>query len=151
MRLAKTAALVFVLLLAACGGGEEEDGAPEVTRDEVPPSESTVPSQQLTTPTSTPGSELQAVIDQAVQDLSGRLGVSTDAIEVESAEAVTWPDGSLGCPEPGHSYTQALVEGFRVILRHEGEVYDYHAGSDTPPFLCEEDDARVPPSTAPTR
>lgn len=150
MRLAKTAVLLAVLLLAACGGGAE-DGAPEATRDEAPPSEPTVPSQEPTTPTSSPGSRLQAVIDQALQDLSGRLGVSTDAIEVESAEAVTWPDGSLGCPEPGHSYTQALVEGFRVILRHEGEVYDYHAGSDTPPFLCEEDDVRVPPSTAPTR
>lgn len=150
MRMAKTAALVFALLLTACGGGEE-DGASETTTEEAPPLESTVPSQKLpTTPSSNPGSELQEVVDQAVQDLSGRLGVSTDAIEVESAEAVTWPDGSLGCPEPGHSYTQALVEGFRVILRHEGEVYDYHAGSDTPPFLCEEDGARVSPSTVPT-
>jgi hypothetical protein len=50
---------------------------------------------------------------------------------------VTWNDGSIGCPQPGVSYTQALVEGARVTLLHEGTTYAYHQGGDDL-FLCEE-------------
>ena len=30
---------------------------------------------------------------------------------------MTWTDGSLGCPQKGMSYTQALVEGELLLLR----------------------------------
>jgi hypothetical protein len=47
-------------------------------------------------------------------------------------------------------YTQAIVEGFQVLLEADGRIYDYHAGADGVPFLCpsEEDDGGydfVPP------
>jgi hypothetical protein len=52
------------------------------------------------------------------------------------AEAVTWSDGSLGCPQPGMAYTQALVPGYRVRLRGpEGEM-DYHASTRGALVLC---------------
>jgi hypothetical protein len=86
-----------------------------------------------------PGNELPLVAP-AIADLAGRLGVSPGDIEVVSAEEVTWPDGSLGCPEPGMSYTQALVNGAKVVLRYEDRVYVYHAGADAKPFLCPSDD-----------
>lgn len=38
------------------------------------------------------------------------------------------------------AYTQALVEGYRVILGHESRVYLYHAGSDGQPSMCESDE-----------
>ncbi|MCZ8131178.1 MAG: hypothetical protein O9284_07720 [Steroidobacteraceae bacterium] len=44
-------------------------------------------------------------------------------------EAVTWPDGSLGCPEPGMAYAMALVPGYRVILRFEAREYACHASA----------------------
>ena len=69
-----------------------------------------------------------------------RLGVDPGELEVVSVEEVTWPDGSLGCPEPGMSYTQALVEGSKVVLGHDGRVYVYHAGDDDQPFLCPSDE-----------
>ena len=69
-------------------------------------------------------------------DLAGRLGIEAEAIELVQAEAVTWPDGSLGCPEPGMFYTQALVEGYRVILRAGGEEYDYRAAEQGYFKLC---------------
>ena len=43
------------------------------------------------------------------------------------AEAVTWSDGSIGCPEEGMMYTQALVPGYRVILDIAGEELAFHA------------------------
>ncbi len=73
----------------------------------------------------------------AVTDLARRLAVDAAAITVVSSEEVTWRDGSLGCPKPGMNYTQALVDGTRIVLEHGGTRYEYHAGGTNPPFLCE--------------
>jgi hypothetical protein len=80
-----------------------------------------------------------AIATAAVADLARRLAIDEAGIEVLRAEPVTWPDGSLGCPQPGMMYTQALVKGAQVILAVESRtrVFDYHAGSDAHPFLCE--------------
>lgn len=72
----------------------------------------------------------------AIGDLTTRLGVDSASISVVKAEAKTWPDGSLGCPQPDMSYTQALVEGWQVLLQHDERLFDYHAGDDGQPFLC---------------
>jgi hypothetical protein len=70
-----------------------------------------------------PGDLLNAVLDDAAQ----RLGVETDAIVVTRAEAVTWNDGALGCPEPGMFYTQALVDGYWIVVEANGQSLDYRA------------------------
>ncbi|MFW6339520.1 MAG: hypothetical protein ACOC0Q_01485 [Wenzhouxiangella sp.] len=80
----------------------------------------------------------------AVADLAERLGIDAERIEVVSAQAVTWPDGALGCPAPDGVYTQALVEGFQIVLAAEGEEFHYHAGSDAQPFRCPEERRRAP-------
>ena len=79
---------------------------------------------------------LAGEVDQAVEDLRGRIGTD-DLIEVIVAFELTWPDGSLGCPEPGMSYTQALVEGYRIELTDGDRVYGYHGELGREPFLCE--------------
>lgn len=80
---------------------------------------------------------LSAEVEQARQDLSKRLSIDPGKIELLEASAVTWRDGSLGCPQPGMMYTQALVEGYRIKLSAAGKVYEYHGGGSRPPFLCE--------------
>lgn len=97
------------------------------------------------------GSDLPAItpdladeVDIALTDLSARLGSGT-AIEVVAAHDLTWPDGSLGCPEPGMTYTQALIEGYRIELAVGGDVYEYHGAFGVEPFLC---DAPVRPTSA---
>jgi hypothetical protein len=77
------------------------------------------------------------MIEQAIADLSDRFGLDRSAIEVLEAEAVTWLDGSLGCPQPGMIYTQALAQGYRVLLGSQGHTFAYHAGPDAVPFYCE--------------
>jgi hypothetical protein len=84
------------------------------------------------------------VIDSAVQDLRQRLGVERDAIVVVEASRVTWRDGSLGCPRPGLLYTQALREGYRLVLQAGGTTYEYHAGEAGAAFLCETPDPAGP-------
>ena len=66
------------------------------------------------------------LIDQARTDAAERAGVDPADVAVVTAEAVTWNDGSLGCPEPGMMYTQALVDGYRVVVEAGGTEYHYH-------------------------
>src|SRR5690606_17272985 len=102
------------------------------------PSRTTPPSGGDTMGTTTPRPDDPAagLVDDAVADLASRLQVPAGTIEVLRVEQVTWKDGSLGCPEPGKAYTQALVDGYKVILRHDGRVFFYHAGGEGPIFLC---------------
>jgi hypothetical protein len=82
---------------------------------------------------------LAQVTRSALADAAGRTGLAPDALRVLSAEAVTWSDGSLGCPQPGMMYTQALVPGYRVRIEAGAQVLDYHAGRSGAPALCPAD------------
>lgn len=75
-------------------------------------------------------------VSLAVSDLADRLDVDPEQVKVVLAEDVTWPDGSLGCPEPGRFYTQALVDGRRIILQVGADRYHYHSGGGRKPFYC---------------
>ncbi len=79
----------------------------------------------------------QSASGQAIEDLSARLGVPAQEVSLVREDDVTWRDGSLGCPKEDMMYTQALVEGKRIVLQAGDTQYHYHAGSDSPPFYCE--------------
>ena len=61
-----------------------------------------------------------------VADAAKRFQVAEDAVVLASAEQVTWGDGSMGCPQPGRSYTQMLVPGFRVTASTTAGRMHYH-------------------------
>ena len=67
------------------------------------------------------------LLESILGDLMAREGLQRDDIEVERGEFVIWPDGSLGCPEPGVMYTQAQVSGYWVVLRAGDRQFDYRA------------------------
>jgi len=94
------------------------------------------------------GVELEAIMErldaqgrdtltQARDTLAGELGVSIDEVNVVQAEPMRWSDSSLGCPEPGMMYAQAITPGYQVILEHDGQQYDYHADAKGFLKLCE--------------
>lgn len=85
-------------------------------------------------PTGEPATVSPGRWDAIVADLAAR-GV-TGTPELVSARAVTWNNGALGCPSPGVSYTQALVEGMRVVVSVDGATYDYRFGTSDAPTLC---------------
>ena len=74
---------------------------------------------------------LPAPVMAAVADLAARVGVAQDTITVASIEEVTWPDASLGNPQPGNMYAQVLTPGYRVFLMAAGERYEYHTDMGT--------------------
>ncbi|WP_130385175.1 hypothetical protein [Kribbella sp. VKM Ac-2569] len=122
-----TTVLAAAVLLVACGNESVTGGQPSMT-----------PSSSGSSSSSEPASPGGSVVDQAKADLTKRLGVDAAQVTVVSSEDVTWPDGSLGCPEPGMRYTQALVPGNRTVLEVGGQQYNYHSGGHRPPFLCEQ-------------
>jgi hypothetical protein len=85
----------------------------------------------------------------AQKDLAQRLSVAEEVILVQSMEPVTWPDASLGCPQPGMVYAQLLTPGFKVILEVGEEVYEYHTGMTQPIVLCREEDSAMEDSLIP--
>jgi hypothetical protein len=60
----------------------------------------------------------------AITHLSRSLNLPADQITVISTESVIWPDGCLGVQRPGMTCTQALVEGYRIILEADGKRYE---------------------------
>jgi hypothetical protein len=77
------------------------------------------------------GSEVTNIteaIEFAVNDLSKKLGLSPNLVTVKESGVHAWPDASLGMPEPGKMYAQAIAEGFYVVLEACGQKYEYHFG-----------------------
>ena len=73
---------------------------------------------------------LPAGVEKAVQEaLEEQAGIAPRDAVIISAEARTWNDSSLGCPEPGKFYAQALVEGYKIAVRVGDEMYEVHTGN----------------------
>lgn len=53
-----------------------------------------------------------------------------------TAREVTWPDGALGCPQPGHSYTQSLIPGWHVVVRSGDKHLVVHASRRGHWLMC---------------
>jgi hypothetical protein len=81
-------------------------------------------------------STLETLTESVLADAARQTGLERSTLVVESAEAVTWADGSLGCPQPGMNYTMALVPGFRVRVRAGERLLDYHASRRGQFVLC---------------
>ena len=77
------------------------------------------------------------LMDQVFAHAVSHTGVSASTMTVLRAESVTWPDGSLGCPEPGVQYTQALVPGYWVEIAVGDETLDYRLSEQGGMKLCE--------------
>jgi hypothetical protein len=126
----------LALAVAACGAGADLIADEGSSTTSTPAGASTTIGTGTTTtmPELTP--DQTALVESATADLAQRLGVEPAAIVLVNFRQVTWPDGSLGCPEPGKFYTEALVEGYQIALLHEDRLFDYHGASDGAPFLC---------------
>ena len=132
------ATLAALLALAAC-----TSGAPATSPSDGPPSgrpSQDVPDRISPSPSGAPvtGEVPAAIVDAARGLLAGVVGEEAAAgATILVAEAVTWPDGSLGCPEPGVLYTQQLVDGYRLVLDVDGRSYDYRATGGGNVRACE--------------
>lgn len=153
--------LLLASTLAGCGaddaptdgtvGEVTDDGgaAPdpdETTDDGDTTTEDAVPPQEVDPEDGPPAQDdgaadsdasLGAEIEVILAELEAE-GIDPDDVVVTTTELVTWPDGALGCPEPGMMYTQALVEGYRIVVEVDGEEHTYHGATGDEPRRCED-------------
>jgi hypothetical protein len=154
------------LLISSCGESTEPGAGPTTstissgsTSSTEPPTPATAlepdtTNTEDTMPSTSEPSVPDAVIAgdlvrAAIADLVDRTGAAPGEIDVVSVEEVDWPDGSIGCPQPGMVYTQAIVNGTKIVLRYDGTDYSYHQGGGRAVFYCPPDIAAArmtPPS-----
>ena len=158
----RTAALAaaLALTLSACGTSADDASDPGAT-----PAPTATTSPEDTTSPSSPSTEEDSVkpspipvpdpgdaglptgpvpdsivgrpdVQAAISAEAERTGAAVEDVTVEGWAEVTWSDGSLGCPEPGMMYTQALVPGYQLILGVDGTLASYHAAKDKPFSYC---------------
>lgn len=65
------------------------------------------------------------VVTAAQADLAQRLGLPAEGVTILSVEPAQWPDACLGLPAPDEACAEMIVEGFRVVLEAEGQIYTY--------------------------
>lgn len=124
-------ALLLSLALGSCGPSEPPLSTP------LPVSPTQGDSTQMAPSQTPPASDLQSLIENARADLAQRLSIPVTQINLVEAVSVTWPDGSLGCPQPDMLYTQVQVDGLRIRFSVGDHIYEYHSGGRRAPFLCE--------------
>jgi len=116
---------------------------PELTPTAVSP---TIPAVTPVVPERVPPTETRPLVtgevpvellDALKSDLIECTGATLDQIKLVRAQAITWPDGSLGCPQPGVFYTQALVNGYWVVLEAGDQEYDYRLADTGYFFVCQ--------------
>ena len=149
--------IVIAVLSAACTaaatgapGSPSGSSSPAATSGTPSPSPSSSPGEPgssvtrpsipgVSLPVGSPGAPITlpaVVLDLVLTDAAARSGVPREQLVVVTAESRTWNDGSLGCPEPGHFYTQALVEGWQAVVRAGTTLYDYRGAGMTTFKLC---------------
>jgi hypothetical protein len=113
------------LCLTARAGGTPADDARRIAPPKRIPDIVEQPLRTAGQPVST-ASMPREVRRAVVSDAAKRFQVQESAVVLAQAERVTWSDGSLGCPQPGMSYTQALVPGYRVTAKTAAGQFVYH-------------------------
>lgn len=114
----------------------EEAVAPE-PHDQVPEATGLSTEQDPTMPNGDP-SQLppEPLLAPVLADAGKRSGMATGELVVTGSWRRTWSDGSLGCPQPGMHYTQALVPGWQVIVTAGNRTLDYRLSDRGYFFLC---------------
>jgi hypothetical protein len=130
LTLITSAAIAFAVLLAFAVCGAEPEDTPIAASSTPPVSASNreTPSMQSPVP--------KAILEPILNKAAELAAVSREQLVVVRAEPAVWNDGSLGCPEPGVMYTQALVKGYWVVIAAGGKNYDFRVDNGGRFKLC---------------
>ncbi|MGC9396448.1 MAG: hypothetical protein ACP5J4_16515 [Anaerolineae bacterium] len=136
---------IVTMLLVACAQPTADSGAG--------PGESPLPTAPVSpiSPLPVPqlGSDAEAQeLSELRMQVAEQLGLSDRALTVVTTEQVTWPDMSLGCPQPDMAYAQVVTPGWRIVfVDDEGQEYDVHTTENREHFVvCEQSVKSAVPS-----
>jgi len=86
----------------------------------------------------------QRILDPIMKEAASLANVTLEQLVIVRAQPVVWNDGSLGCPEPGQMYIQALVNGYWVVIDAGGRTYDFRVDAGGKFHLCPAGRGRPP-------
>ncbi len=143
----RVAVVLAVVLLAtsACSFSGDDPTASPAPGNPTPsgPASTTTGATGTASPSPSGGSAAlpddlrsRPAVAAAIADTAEREKVRPDQVAVAAWSQVTWNDGSLGCPEKGKSYTQALVEGELLLLQTDTGLFQYNARTGGPFAYC---------------
>jgi len=135
--------VVLVLLLSGCALGSKDPAASPTPASPTASTSEGPGASGPASPSPTGGSgalpddlRSRPAVAAAIADTARRQRVDPAEVVIAAWSPVTWTDGSLGCPQKGMSYTQALVEGELLMLRVGTELFQYHARTGGPFAYC---------------
>ena len=83
------------------------------------------------------------MVSLAQRHLADQLDLPVVRIRVVDVMPITWTDSSLGCPQPGQTYSPISISGYRIVLSAGSDEYIFHA--DTTQVLdCAADREQLP-------
>lgn len=119
------------------GGVRRHPAQPPIAHPSVPPEPVASPSSPVGGVRRVSDVVPRALIAKMRAELATRIGTAAAAAaHLVGAAEVVWPDGGLGCAQPGEVYTQALVPGYRVEFEAAGRRHAYHANASGYFRLC---------------
>lgn len=161
--------IALTLLLAACGQNTPSTpptaAAPQPTAPAVPsatpvanvaptpalpypaPSDVATPTPALAAPYPAPTQPAGAanapaeLVASARDRLAKQLAVDPSKLQMLRAETMQWPDGAIGCPEPGKAYDQYAIPGYLLTFSDGAREYAVHtslaANPGEPMVFCD--------------
>jgi hypothetical protein len=66
----------------------------------------------------------------ARRELGARLGIAPEDLVLVHSRSLDFSDGGMGCPEPGFSYTTAIIPGDVLLYEVNGTRYPFHVSTD---------------------
>lgn len=108
------------------------------------PSATQLKSKPARTPQGSRVNRLPPQIAAAVrQDLSRKTGIPIGQFKVTDSSRKTWSNGCLGLPKPDEFCTEALVEGWRVVLSDGRQTWVYRTNDSGQSLRLEKSDTQV--------
>jgi len=73
-----------------------------------------------------PLKNINAMIEQAREDLAKKLGVPLASVRVGKFLPAQWPDSAMECPVAGEEIKRQPVRGYRIALLNADRTFVYH-------------------------
>jgi hypothetical protein len=67
-----------------------------------------------------------SMVEQVQRDAARRLDVAQTRVRLVSLLTMTWPDASVGCPQPEIDYADVETPGYRIVVRADDQTLIYH-------------------------
>ena len=63
-------------------------------------------------------------------DLTLKTGAIIEKVSVASVEETNFSDASLDVPDAGVDYPAVVTPGYIILLKYDGDTYEYHASGE---------------------